>query len=147
MPKKSDSPFFDVRFSIREDCDIWHTCWSKCHFRIINQIWGRSFESFNTRFFRNPRSWLTVFWGQSRFWPDINLKTWIRADFEIMVGLWRISASLKLEFKQSWGRDFTKRRILARNGPEYVGRGTKKISPRRISGADILSVTLELRRI
>ena len=52
-----------------------------------------------------------------------------------------------VEFKKPRGRDLTKRRILAGNGPEYAGRGTKKISPRRISGADILSVTLELRRI
>ena len=103
------------------------------------------FRVFQHPFFRNQRGWLTAFWGQSCFWPDINLKTWIRADFEIMVGLWRISASLNLEFKKTWGRDFTKRRILARIGPEHVGRGTKKVSPRRISGSNMLSVSLELR--
>ena len=103
------------------------------------------FRVFQHPFFRNQRGWLTAFWGQSRFQPGKNRKTWIRADFGIMVGLWRISASLNLEFKKSWGRDFTKRRILARIGPEYAERGTKKISPRRNSRADMHSTTLELR--
>ena len=54
-------------------------------FRIINQIWGRGFESIDTHFFRNQRGFFTFFWGQRLFWPGKNRKMEKCAVFEILV--------------------------------------------------------------
>ena len=109
-------------------------------FRIMNQIWGRGFESIDTHFFRNQRGFFTLFWGQRLFDLAKNEKR----EYALILKSWLLCENQRDALNRVVEGEL-KRRILAVFAARWLEKDAKRVSPRRILGPDMLFANLELR--